>query len=61
MAAPSNGRAKKPKKPAANGHVNGSLNGGIDGSNLAGPVTLLPPQRKPRRTFLGIITNIALR
>ncbi|KAF2276303.1 uncharacterized protein EI97DRAFT_377774 [Westerdykella ornata] len=61
MAAQSNGRAKKPTKTFANGHTNGSLNGAVKTSKLNRPVTLSPSQRKPRRTFSGIITNIALR
>jgi hypothetical protein len=59
MAAQGNGKAKKPKKPTAqNGHLNGSLKGT---SKLSAPASLVPTQRKPNKTIMGILTNITAR
>ena len=65
MAVQSNGRAKKPKKPAQsaqlNGRLNGSLNGNLNGHvekpQKSGALTRLPKGR-PKRTTVGNLTDV---
>ncbi|KAF1840131.1 uncharacterized protein K460DRAFT_203752 [Cucurbitaria berberidis CBS 394.84] len=73
MAAQTNGRAKKPKKPASNGNLNGSLNGHLNGyanghmnghtdkTQLSSPATRSTSKRKPRRSMARALTSIVAR
>jgi hypothetical protein len=65
MAAPSNGRVKKPKKSTsngtANGHLNGHLNGHADKSQANGAVVRSSKKTRERRTMAGSLTSMAAR